>query len=277
MGRPPCRADTAEAIGHKSAWNAGSRRIEVFAYKKSIAKFVYEKRNFQYSSAHHALCDAEARAFLAFGLPKAKVRVIPNGVYVPPLSHPPKDGSTFRLLYLGRIHHKKGLDLLLPALSLVPRELLENWDLDIVGWGDAAFIDEMKKLSSSLSLQGKVHFCGPRYGEEKEEMYRKADAFILPSRSEGLPMAVLEAWSHGLPVLMTKECNLPEGFSAAAALPLPLEAEGMARTLTEFFSMSREQRRNLGVNGYDLVRKTFSWQQIGNRLIELYGEISVGA
>ena len=108
-------------------------------------------------------------------------------------------------------------------------------------------------------------------------MYRKADAFILPSRSEGLPMAVLEAWSHGLPVLMTKECNLPEGFSAAAALPLPLEAEGMARTLTEFFSMSREQRRNLGVNGYDLVRKTFSWQQIGNRLIELYGEISVGA
>jgi len=63
-------------------------------------------------------------------------------------------------------------------------------------------------------------FFGPAFGEEKEELLRSASAFILPSFSEGLPMSVLEAWAYGLPVVITPECNLPEGFAFQAALEI---------------------------------------------------------
>ena len=65
-----------------------------------------------------------------------------------------------------------------------------------------------------------MHFPGPQFGTAKAAAYRRADAFVLPSLSEGLPMAILEAWAHEKPVLMTDACNLPEGFAARAAIRL---------------------------------------------------------
>src|SRR5262249_25666235 len=125
---------------------------------------------------------------------------------------------------------------------------------------------ELKRLAAGTS----VGFLGPRFGAEKSECYRTCDAFILPSLSEGLPMTVLEAWAYAKPVLMTAECNLPEGFSAEAALrigPSPGEIADGVRQLVE---MSDDDRIAMGARGRDLVGKNFSWRRIGEQMRAVY-------
>jgi glycosyltransferase involved in cell wall biosynthesis len=74
-----------------------------------------------------------------------------------------------------------------------------------------------QEIDEPLWINGQCGFLGPLFGQEKDAAYRACDGFILPSLSEGLPMAVLEAWAHAKPVMLTPECNLPEGFTAEAA------------------------------------------------------------
>src|SRR5207244_469476 len=113
-------------------------------------------------------------------------------------------------------------------------------------------------------------FLGPRFGEEKATAYRNADAFVLPSLSEGLPMAVLEAWAHAKPVLMTPECNLPEGFEANAALPIGTTPEEIAAGLKVLRQMSDKDRSQMGNRGRALVATRFSWPRIGEQMRDVY-------
>jgi len=96
----------------------------------------------------------------------------------------------------------------------------ENWVLAIAGWDQVGYEGELKNMTSDYGLMSGVRFLGPLFGQEKDATYHACDAFILPSLSEGLPMTVLEAWAYAKPVLMTPECNLPEGFAAGAAVQI---------------------------------------------------------
>ena len=115
-----------------------------------------------------------------------------------------------------------------------------------------------------------TNFLGPQFGAEKSECYRACDAFILPSLSEGLPMTVLEAWAHAKPVLMTPECNLPEGFEADAALRVGTTPEEIAAGLKALGEMSDDDRIAMGARGRDLVGKNFSWPRIGEQMRDVY-------
>ncbi|PYK25405.1 MAG: glycosyl transferase family 1, partial [Verrucomicrobia bacterium] len=115
-----------------------------------------------------------------------------------------------------------------------------------------------------------VVFLGSRFGAEKSECYRTCDAFILPSLSEGLPMTVLEAWAYAKPVLMTPECNLPEGFLANAALRIGPSAEEIAAGLKQLVEMSTDDRAAMGARGRDLVTRDFSWPRIGEQMRAVY-------
>src|SRR6185503_17890821 len=108
-----------------------------------------------------------------------------------------------------------------------------------------------------------VRFLGPKFGEEKAACYANCDAFVLPSLSEGLPMVVLEAWAFAKPVLMTDECNLPEGFKVGAALRIGRSAEDIAPGLGQLFDMSEPDRIAMGARGQALVRQKFTWSEIG--------------
>ena len=122
-----------------------------------------------------------------------------------------------------------------------------------------------------------VVFYGPAFGEEKEALLRSAEAFILPSFSEGLPMSVLEAWAYGLPVLMTPECNLPEGFSSGAGLEIR-SGEGSFQSsdfsfqngLRALLEMSDAERAAMGMRGRRLVEMRFTWPKVAAQMRQLY-------
>jgi poly(glycerol-phosphate) alpha-glucosyltransferase len=132
-----------------------------------------------------------------------------------------------------------------------------------------------------------VIFWGPAFGKEKEALLRSAEGFVLPSLSEGLPMSVLEAWAYGLPVVMTPECNLPEGFASQAALEIrnastlhqatshsplatPTKLAPDWDGLRGFLEMGEGERRSMGMRGRRLVEERFAWPKVAARMREIY-------
>ncbi len=249
------------------------------AWKKRLAGWAYQSAHLKRAACLHALCESEAVAMRAFGL-RNPVCVIPNGIEPPPAAiagrAPWEDAvpeGAKVLLYLGRLHPKKNLASLLRAWRIVAGNSArrsDEWRLVLAGWDQGGYAGQLESLALELGVEGSVHIVGPQYGEAKHASFRRASAFVLPSLSEGLPMAVLEAWSHGLPVLMTAECNLPEGLQAGAALALSTEAAGIAGALADFFGMPEGTRSRMGTCGKALVRQRHDWRVIAEQLIAVY-------
>jgi poly(glycerol-phosphate) alpha-glucosyltransferase len=272
------------------------------AWKKRIAAALFKNRQLNKAACLRALCQSEADAFRAYGLTNP-IAIIPNGVEIPEgdLKKPeagnlkPETGGRKPLLFLGRIHPKKGLPNLIrafkKALDSRPSMLDFPWQLVIAGWDQGGHEAELIQLceelgvkSEKLKVEGErkaldprpstldsdVIFWGAAFGKDKEELLRRADAFILPSFSEGLPMSVLEAWSYQLPVVMTPECNLPEGFTADAAIRIETSAESIAEGLSTLFSMNDSDLKTMGAKGRELVKERFTWQTVAAQMREVY-------
>jgi len=247
-------------------------------WKKRIAAMLFEDAHLRNAACVHALCESEASAIRAYGLTNP-ICVVPNGVDVSEASGGkapqwrlalPSDSKIS--LFLGRIHPKKGLPNLLRAWGHLHRAggIPEVWHLVIAGWDQGGHEDSLRLQTSQLQIQSRVHFVGPQYDSDKDASYRYSHAFVLPSMSEGLPMAVLEGWSNALPTLMTPQCNLPEGFQARAALRIDTEPEGIEEGLKTLFAMSDDERRLMGERGRALVLEKFSWSSVAKQMASVY-------
>ncbi len=254
-------------------------------WKKELAGLFFDRKMLRRAACIHALCESEYESIRACGLPNP-VAVIPNGVFLPENISRRPEKLRRKLLFLGRLHPKKGIAELLRAWQkLKSRGRVGNWQLVIAGWGQNGYDVELKTLCGTLlptpgdshttycdakDSRADVLFPGPCYGDEKTKLMQSCDAFILPSFSEGLPVAVLEAWSYGLPCLLTPQCNLPEGFESQAALKIDPEAESIAAALDRFLSLSDNELAGMGKRGYELVRRKFAWEIIVDQLLQVY-------
>jgi poly(glycerol-phosphate) alpha-glucosyltransferase len=118
-----------------------------------------------------------------------------------------------------------------------------------------------------------VVFVGPAYGADKNALLQSAHAFILPSLSEGLPMSVLEAWAAGLPVVMTPECNLPEGFACRAALEIRNDEDVFRQGLQTLLEMTDGELVEMGLCGRRLVEEKFTWSRVAAQMHRLYKDV----
>ena len=248
--------------------------------KKKFVELLYEGAHLRGAACLHALCEAEFQAIRAFGL-KNPVAVIPNGIDLPDLAAPVllpdweaklPPGSKV-LLFLSRLHPKKGLANLVEAWSQARQRadsVSANWHLVIAGWEQGGHQDELQRQARALGVDSSVHFVGPQFDQAKAACFSRADAFVLPSFSEGLPMVVLEAWSYARPVLMTPQCNLPEGLAAGAAIRIEPAVDSVLNGLSALFSMDAADRRAMGARGRELVEQRFTWGQVGTEMAAVY-------
>jgi len=299
--------------------------IENSRWKKAMAYFLYEGPHLHGAGCLRALCEAEAHAIRELGF-KNDIAIIPNGIDLPEMGDrpvlrsstateggrseigdgrsgigkPPWEGVVGPgqkvLLYLGRIHPKKGLAELIKAWADVQRSEVRSqrsvvsghesadWVLAIAGWDQRGHEAELKRLAAELGLSFSdvrtpisdlrspisVLFLGPQFNSAKATCYRYCDGFILPSLSEGVPMVVLEAWGNSKPVLMTPQCNLPEGFTANAAISIEPNPESIAHGLRTLFQYSDSDLQSTGSRGRALVAERFVWPRIAEQTKQLY-------
>lgn len=238
--------------------------------KKRLALLFFERHNLRSADCIHALCEQEYFDIRKFA-PNTPIAIIPNGVNLPVKINQNKNKDIRSLVFLSRIHPKKGLINLIQAWSKIPQN---KWKLIIVGPDENNHLEELKNMSKNLQIETQIEFPGPKYGDEKEKLLSTADAFILPSYSEGLPMAVLEAWSYKIPVVMTPQCNLPEGFETNSALKIESNSESVKRGLKTLFSMSDSELEEMGNNGYELVKEKYTWDAVAEKMIQMYDWVS---
>lgn len=242
--------------------------------KKLIAGKLFENGNLRDATVIHALNTEEAAAIRAYSS-ETPIAVLPNGV---DLTDPstvsltpawrallPDDARV--LLYLGRLHQKKNLTLLVEAFAATQRN---PWHLVIAGPDQNGEAEILRRTILAQGVSERVHFIGAQFGADKLASLEAADGFVLPSMSEGLPMAVLEAWAASVPVLMSEECNLPKGFAEGAALPTGLKKDTIARSLDNFFALTQDERNVMGKRGFNLVTKDYSWAAVASQFETLY-------
>ncbi|WP_437191432.1 glycosyltransferase [Planctomicrobium sp. SH527] len=248
-------------------------------WKKRLVAWRFEKRHLQRATCLHALCDSERQSMREFGLTN-DICVIPNGVELDDRlldGEPVWSGSIPAdkkvMLFLGRLHPKKGLrELILAWARLRQRSahLVDDWALAIAGWDQSGHAQELQRLIDELGLRNDVFLVGAVFGDAKLIALRSATAFILPSKSEGLPMAILEAWAQRLPVAMTAACNLPEGVDAQAAFEIKLLDDSNIEGLEHFLTLPDSSLKAMGDRGRKLVEDRFTWATVAHQLRETY-------
>jgi poly(glycerol-phosphate) alpha-glucosyltransferase len=248
--------------------------------KKAVAMWAYEGRNLRGAACIRALNESEAQSIRAFGL-RNPIAVIPNGVDLPTIDADAARQSAKLLpgrqvlLYLGRLHPKKGLVNLLHAWAELAahrdtRTRVDGWTLVIAGWDQEDHERQLLDVSKQLCLGAdRVLFVGPQFGTDKAMWYLRCDAFILPSLSEGLPMVVLEAWAYGKPVICTPQCNLPLGVKSGAAISADPCAASLLAALKSLTSMYEAERVAMGARGICLVAEHFAWPKIAATMCDV--------
>jgi glycosyltransferase involved in cell wall biosynthesis len=218
------------------------------------------------ATCFHATAYSEYESIRRLGF-RQPVAIIPNGIDIPIVSEN-KSPTSRTLLFLGRIHPVKGLEMLLPAWKLLQQKF-PDWQLKIIGPDNHGHKIKMQLLSQNLGLQ-RIEFCGPRYGEAKIQAYAEADLFVLPTHSENFGMAVAESLAAGTPVVVTKGAPWSGLVEQGAGWWIDISVEALTASLSIAMAKDRSELSRMGQNGKTWMAAEYSWVKIGRRMIQTY-------
>lgn len=248
-------------------------RVRKLLYLKLLEQKNFEKALF---AAYHS--QEEMDTSYRFG----RCRVVPNGIDPQVFQELPKV-DYFRqqhklekavvYLFLGRIDAGKGLDLLLPAFKKL-LQVAGDSHLVLSGANERGYGEQVRKMVEDLGLSSCVTLTGLITGQDKLGALQDADVFVLPSRSEGLSIAMLEAMYMGLPVVITDRVGLwREVEKNRCGLMVPFDEDSLAGALQQM-AMAPD-RREMGQRGRQLVASGYTWDKIARHLMtEIEGALA---
>jgi len=225
------------------------------------------------TTCFHATALSEYHDIRRLGF-KQPVAIIPNGIDIPSgknhkISPDPSEYRT--LLFLGRIHPTKGVDILLKTWSVISPQF-PNWLLQIVGPDNGGYLPKMQSLASQLGLE-RFEFSGPLMGDEKLRAYQEADLFVLPTHSENFGLTVAEALAVGTPAIVTKGAPWEGLETRSAGWWIDLGTDSLVACLEDALSRSEEDLRTMGENGREWMIEEFSWNEIARKVDHTYSWI----
>lgn len=253
--------------------------------KKLPATVLFQRRGIAVADVLHATADSERDNLMRLGWNR-HIAVIPNCVQVENIQMKTSWTRKKNILFLSRVHVKKGINFLIEAAANLKSEL-QGYTINIAGEGEPEYIDELKALAADLGVSDMINFVGGVYGERKWELFREADLFVLPTHSENFGIVVAEALACGTPVLTTKGTPWRElngiGHDAdnnVNGMPknkcgwwTAIGTEATTAALCEFLLCSEEQLEALGRNGRRLIEDKYSTTKIATDMVELYNEV----
>jgi glycosyltransferase involved in cell wall biosynthesis len=227
-----------------------------------------QARALRAASCFHATAEHEADYVLGLGL-RAPVAVVPNGVTIPDLTkvrRRPLVGRT--LLYLARVHEKKGVDILLRAWRNV-QDQFGDWNLLIVGPDDGGYLPKMKNLSAEISTR-RVSFVGKVPESEKSVYFRSAELYVLPTHAENWGVSIAEALAHGMPAIVGRGAPWSGLESHGCGWWIEPRVDALTETLRTALAMSSQDLTSRGELGRRWVEESFSWGRVAGMMREVY-------
>ena len=231
-----------------------------------------------------ALSSAEAEQYRRMGVPEEKITIVPNGIDLAEYANLPAKGCFKRkfgipeekkiILYLGRIHRTKGIDLLIKAYAYLVKKTGYKDAILVIAGPDDGYLNEAKNLVKSLNIANLVIFTGFISKEDKLKALVDSEVFVTPS-FYGFPMTFLEACVIGTPIVTTNLGDTLEWIDDKAGhvtRPTPYD---MAEAIYDIIS-DEELRKSFSKNCVEIVKSSFSIEGVASKLEEVYKEVLEG-
>ena len=254
--------------GMLSKWSLGRRHL-----MKQVMLRLYQHRDLKSASGFQATSHAEADDIRAMGL-KQPIAIIPNGVAFPQ-TIPARTSTANQMLCLSRLHPVKGLANLLNAFH--QSGLAKSWTLSLVGPDENGHRGELESLAKELRLSNSVVFMGPCNDSEKWTLFANSDLFVLPSFTENFGISIAEAMAAGIPVITTK--GTPWQILEKKSLGWWAEpsVDALKRSMIDATNLSPADRVEMGHRASEYARESFSWGNVGEKMVEFYRWLLGGA
>lgn len=248
--------------------------------KKRLALFVGYRAMLNNAAFLHLLNRDESDLIKPLGLRTTAV-VIPNGIDSEEIADLPQPG-TFRaahpelgadpyILFLSRLHYKKGLDHLASAFGILATTRADI-RLVVAGPDDGA-LSAFEQSIRNAGLSARVHVVGPLFGRDKYAAFRDAACFCLPSRQEGFSMAILESLACATPVVISDACHFPEVTERGAGTVVALDAKAIAAAIERILN-DDGLRHRMGEAGRAMVSSEYTWPTIAKQTLAAYESAS---
>ena len=238
-------------------------------WKKRLALWLYQMSDLNHAACIYTTADEEAKNVKALGV-KAPCAVIPNGIEIDSYKcRTSIDVVKKQVLFLSRIHVKKGIELLLEAWSRIVRNF-PGWTLLIVGNGESAYIESLKAMVQRLGVGESVTISEPVFGEAKVRLYQSSSLFVLPSYSENFGMVIAEAMSCGVPVITTRYCPWEILNETGTGWCIDLSVDNLTDTLRQAMGMNADILYEMGQKASLLVSEKFDYRSVAKKTMGLY-------
>ena len=270
MARSCKRPYIISAHGMLDDWALRHKRL-----KKALYAAWVETNNLQCATCLRALTRDEVSDYRRIGI-TAPVAVIPSGVEAPSgttadlfwQSYPELVGKRI-ILFLGRLHPKKGLHLLMQAWRQVAQQYADT-QLVIAGPDPEGMTASLQQMTTEFGLADSVTLAGMLSGDAKWAALAAASLFVLPSYSEGFSVAVLEALAMGIPVIVSGACHFPEVAENECGWVIQPEVVALENALRQYLELPRDAINGMGKRGRALAETRYSWPAVGKQMAEVH-------
>lgn len=242
----------------------GAEALAFSPHRKRLAWALGQRRALEAAACFHATAETEAEEIRRAGL-TAPVAVIPNGIDIP--GGTPVSGAR-TVLYLGRLHPKKGIDRLVAAWARVA-DCHPDWRLRIVGPSELGCRHALEAQVREMSVP-RVDFEGPLFGSHKLAAYQQAGLFVLPTLNENFGMVIAEALAAGIPAISTKGAPWKGLETERCGWWVDHNPESIAAALDAALTLPDAERTAMGARGRSWMARDLGWDGIAARMAEVY-------
>ena len=245
--------------------------LEQGKLKKQLALKLFQYKDLAKASCIHATAPMEVESIRTLGL-KNPIAMIPNGVQIDefPSILPEKSTQKKKILFLSRIHVKKGIENLIEAWSLIDEKNRSDWKIEIVGNGDDVYIQTLKEEINFKKLSSQIEIKKPVFGEEKIKLFREASLFVLPTFSENFGIVIAEALASYTPVITTKGTPWEDLNDFNCGWWIEIGVKSLKETIEQAINLNENKLLEMGVNGRKLIEDKYSMDSVGKQMLELY-------
>ena len=236
--------------------------------RKVPALLLYQKAAVRKADCIQSTAESERDNLLKLGYNK-NIKVVRLGIDADGIEMKRSWKKTRQILFLSRVHVKKGINFLIEA-AVALRSELQGYKILVAGEGDADYVAEMKRMIEDNGLQDIVQLIGGVYGEEKWQLFQTSDFFVLPTHSENFGLAIAESLASGTPVITTVGTPWHDLNDTNSGAWIEIGTQPLVETLRKFLALSDGELEAMGRNGRRLIEEKYSAHVMAKEMMEVY-------
>lgn len=236
--------------------------------RKVPALLLYQKAAVRKADCIQSTAESERDNLLKLGY-NSNIKVVRLGIDADGIEMKRSWKKTRQILFLSRVHVKKGINFLIEAAAALRSEL-QGYKILVAGEGDADYVAEMKRMIADNGLQDIVQLVGGVYGDEKWRLFQTSDFFVLPTHSENFGLAIAESLASGTPVITTVGTPWHDLNDTNSGAWIEIGTQPLTETLRKFLALSDGELEAMGRNGRRLIEEKYSAHVMAKEMMKVY-------